>query len=118
VRTTGGRIAAGLLAAVLTIGTAACADPGRSGTDQPGVSPPQASAGSSERASIATSSEKDVQAALRADDVDNPEHWAQVLFEGRPYPPGPSGEQKIRDVMTQHGAAPDVTDGVSRTVTP
>lgn len=121
-RRTSGRITAGVLAAALTIATATgCAangGAGRSGSDQPGVDPPQASAGSTERASIATSSVKDVQAALRANDVDDPEHWAQVVYEGRPYPQGAAGEQRIRDVLTQHGAEPHVADGVLRTVTP
>lgn len=117
-QTTGARIAVGVLATLLTIGVAGCADPGRSGTDQPGVAPPQASAGSTERASVATSSVKDVQAALRANEVDDPEHWAQVVFDGRPYPAGPTGEQKIRDMLTGHGAGPDVVDGVLRTVAP
>lgn len=117
-RTTGARIAAGVLATVLTIGAAGCAGGGRSGTDQPGVSPPQASAGSTERASVATSSVKDVQAALRTNDVDDPDRWAKVVYEGGPYPPGAAGEQRIRDVLTQHGAEPAVVDGVLRTVAP
>ena len=117
-RTTGARIAAGLLAAVLTIGAAGCSSAGRGGTDQPGVAPPQPSAGSSERASVATSSVKDVQAALRANDVDDPGHWSQVVYESRPYPAGAAGEQRIRDVLTQHGAEPDVVDGVLRTIAP
>ncbi|MDQ4116264.1 MAG: hypothetical protein M3235_04805 [Actinomycetota bacterium] len=107
-----------MLATALAIGTAGCTDTGRSGTDQPGVAPPQAPAGSTERASVATSSVKDVQAALRTNDVENPEHWAQVVFDGRPYPPGPGGEQRIRDVLTRHGADPEVVDGVTRTVGP
>jgi hypothetical protein len=109
-----------VLAAALTIATAAgCAGgAGRAGSDQPGVDPPQASAGSTERASIATSSVKDVQAALRANDVEDPEHWAKVVYEGGPYPPGAAGEQRIREVLAQHGAEPPVVDGVLRTVAP
>jgi hypothetical protein len=118
VPTTGARVAAGVLAAVLTIGAAGCAGGGRGGTDQPGVEPPAASAGSAERASVATSSEKDVQAALRANDVDDPDRWAQVVYESRPYPAGQAGEQRMRDVLTGNGAGPDVVDGVLRTVSP
>lgn len=117
-RTTSGRVAAGALAVLLTIGAGGCAGGGRSGTDQPGVEPPAASAGSTHRASVTTSSQKDLQAALRASDVDDPERWAQVVYQSRPYPTGADGDKRIRDVLVANGAGADVVDGVTRTVGP
>ncbi|TCK24629.1 hypothetical protein [Pseudonocardia endophytica] len=111
---------AALIAA--TIAIAGCANGGRSGTDQPGVQGPSSvapgPAGNTQRTSIATTSIKDLQAALRANDVDDPEHWAQIVTDSRPYPAGPTGEQKLRQVLIQYRATPDDIARITNTLTP
>ncbi|TCK21089.1 acetyltransferase (GNAT) family protein [Pseudonocardia endophytica] len=110
-----------LLASV--IGVAGCAGgSGRGGTDQPGVPGPASvapgPAGATQRTSLAMASVKDVQAALRTNDVDDPEYWAQVLIEARPYPAGQAGEQKLREVLARFRADPDTTGRITNTLTP
>ena len=55
---------------------------------------------------------------LRANGVGEPEKWAQLVYENRPYPDGPEGAQKIRDVLTQHGASPQDVAAITNTVMP
>ncbi|GAA5109536.1 hypothetical protein [Pseudonocardia adelaidensis] len=118
-----GRIARkGMQAAVAVLVAAAlsgCVGGSRSGTDQPGV--PDAGRNATQPAqkeSINKSSEDDVAAALRRGDVDDPQGWARILVGDRPYPPGQPGQDRIRQVLVDHGGDPDEVDKALAVVEP
>lgn len=106
-------IVAALMVASVAL-TAGCAGGGRSGTDQPGTDGTQ----SARPTSINDSSEQDLAAALRADDVSTPENWAQILVEYKPYPAGAEGAQKIQQVLQQFKADADTTSKITNSVVP
>jgi hypothetical protein len=116
------RAAAGLVAIVLAVlPVAGCArGDSRSGSDQPGVQGPTSLAPGAPgpRVSADDPSVKDVAAWLRANGVSDPEKWAGILRDNQPYPDGPEGTKKIRDVLTQHGASEQDIAAITNTVTP
>lgn len=99
------------LLAVLVVG--ACAGGSRSGSDQPGVDNAP-----TVPVSVNDSSEQDLAAALRALDVPDPENWAQILAEYKPYPEGDAGRQQIQEVLTRFQADRETTEKLSRSVVP
>lgn len=84
-----------------------CAGGSRSGSDQPGVDAGSGTAQPAQKESINESSEDDVAAALRRGDVSDPQGWARILVGDRPYPSGQPGQDRIRQVLVDHGAKPD-----------
>jgi hypothetical protein len=66
-----------------------------------------AAAGQPIKTSLSTASEKDLAAALRSNGVDDPESWAQILVQYKPYPAGAAGMQKIQQVLQQFRVTPD-----------
>jgi hypothetical protein len=104
-----------LTACLLSTTVGACTGTSRSGSDAPGVKlPAPASAGPavSERRSIAQSSVKDIAATLRANGVDDPEHWAKVITDHRPYPPDDPALTKLRTQLLQEKADPALTQKI------
>jgi hypothetical protein len=113
------RIAAGVLAAVAALALAGCSGGSRAGADQPGVdNTVTAAPGQPVKTSISGSSEKDLAAALRTNGVDDPENWAQILVQNKPYPPGAEGTQKIQQVLQQFQAEPDNATKITNVVEP
>ena len=113
------RIAAGVLAGVAALALAGCAGGSRSGSDQPGVDNTVTAAPNQPiKTSISTSSEKDLAAALRSNGVDDPENWAHILVQYKPYPAGAEGTQKIQQVLQQFKASPDVAAKITNAVQP
>ncbi|MCE0762621.1 hypothetical protein LWC35_06825 [Pseudonocardia kujensis] len=113
------RIAAGVLAGVAALSLAGCAGGSRSGSDQPGVDNTETAAPNQPvKTSISTSSEKDLAAALRTNGVDDPENWAQILVQNKPYPAGAEGTQKIQQVLQQFQASPDLSAKITNVVEP
>jgi hypothetical protein len=112
-------VAALAAVALALLPAAACAGDSRSGSDQPGVQGPASLAPGAPgpRVSADDGSVKDIAAYLRANGVSDPEEWAEILHDNRPYPKGPEGMQKVRDVLTQHGASPEIVAAVTNTVT-
>ena len=113
-----GRAAIAVLLAVLASG---CVGGSRSGSDQPGISDlggPAATADPAHRESLNESSEDDISAALRRSGVADPQHWAQVLVLQRPYPAGAPGAEKIRQVLVERQADPQVISGILGAVEP
>jgi hypothetical protein len=107
------------VAILVAVASAGCAGGSRSGSDQPGV-PEQVSvtAQPAPKESINRSSEADVAGALRRADVDDPEGWAHILIGDRPYPPGQPGQDRIRQVLAGHDAAPDEVNKILAAVEP
>jgi hypothetical protein len=102
--------AAGLLGS----GTA-CTDTSRSGSDAPGVTlPAPASAGpaATERKSIERSSTKDLAATFRTNGIADPEHWAEVVTDHRPYPADDPALTKLRTVLERERADPALTQKI------
>jgi len=102
----------GVATVLAALALGGCAASGaRGGSDAPGVGRPASAApgpaGTPQRISIATASQQDVAAALRANGVDDPEHWAKIVIRSRPYPSGDQMTAKLRQVLTSHHASPD-----------
>ncbi|MBW0102889.1 hypothetical protein [Pseudonocardia sp. KRD291] len=99
-----------------------CAGESVSGSNQPGVpKPPPVSTDAPNPAaqtSIGTSSADDLAAALDANDVDDSERWAEIVSNGRPYPPGDPGRLKLRQVLTRFQADPDTTTKITAALVP
>ncbi|WP_433504322.1 hypothetical protein ACQP04_32725 [Pseudonocardia halophobica] len=113
------RIAAGVLAGLAALALAGCAGGSRSGSDQPGVdNTVTAAPGQPVKTSISSSSEKDLAAALRTNGVDDPENWAQILEQNKPYPAGAEGTQKIQQVLQQFQATPENATKITNVVEP
>ncbi|WP_051579701.1 hypothetical protein [Pseudonocardia acaciae] len=106
-----------VVAALLAVSLAGCGGAtGRGGSDQPGVPAPDVSA--SKKESISTSSVQDIAAALRANQVENPEKWARIIVEYRPYPGGDPGLGKLRQALVQHRAEPRTIDQIMTVLQP
>lgn len=104
---------------LVAVALTGCAGGSRSGSDQPGL--PGVGTSTVEPAqkeSINESSEDDVAAALRRGDVDDPQGWARILIGYRPYPPGAAGQERIRQVLTDHNADPDEVNKILAVVDP
>jgi hypothetical protein len=115
------RVLIAVLVTVLACGTAGgCTGTSRSGSDAPGVTLPTPATGSApqDRPSIARASTKDVAAMLRANGVDDPEHWAKVVTDHRPYPPEDPSLGKLREILNRERAAPDTTQKIVGSLAP
>jgi hypothetical protein len=89
------RVVAGVIAVLLALTASGCVGGSRSGSDQPGVGP---APGATQKESINESSEDDIAAALRRNDVDDPQGWARIVIGYRPYPPSPQGDERLRQI--------------------
>lgn len=109
-----------LVAALTLFGCAGSSS--RGGSDAPGVQLPPSAApgpsGAAMRTSISTASEQDLSAALRANNVDDPEHWSKVVILNRPYPKNDPSLGKLRQVLTQFQATPDDTQKIINSLRP
>jgi hypothetical protein len=107
------------VAVLVAVALSGCVGGSRSGSDQPSL-PGMGSATTApaQKESINESSEDDVAAALRRGDVDDPQGWARILIGYRPYPPGPPGQERIRQVLVEHDADPDNVNKILATVEP
>lgn len=110
------------IAAAVALMASGCAGGSRSGSDQPGVQGPRcavgAPAGSVTKVPINESSEDDIAAILRTCEVAEPQRWAQIVAGSRPFPPGERGEQRLRQVLVEHGAEPAELEKITGTLTP
>jgi hypothetical protein len=106
------------VAILLAVALSGCAGGSRSGTDQPSLPGRGTSPAPVQKESINESSEDDMAAALRRGDVDDPQGWAQILIGYRPYPPGPPGQERIRQVLVEHDADPDEVNRILAAVDP
>jgi hypothetical protein len=92
------------------------------GSDAPGVNlPPSAAqgpAGNGQRTSIATASIQDLSASLRANGVNDPEHWSKVIVQFRPYPANDAGMAKLKTVLGRYQADPDTTGKITNALIP
>jgi hypothetical protein len=117
-----GRAVPGFVAVVLAVLVVGCGGGARGGSDQPGVQlPPSAApgpAGAAARTSIAESSVQDLAATLRANNVDDPERWARVIAQSRPYPADDPNLGKLRQVLAQNQADPPTIDRITNALTP
>jgi hypothetical protein len=107
----------GMATVLAAIALGGCATSGaRGGSDAPGVGRPASAApgpaGTPQRTSIATASQQDLAAAMRSNGVDDPEHWAKIVIQNRPYPPGEQMMTKLRQVLTSHHASPDTVQKI------
>jgi hypothetical protein len=116
------RAGTAVVAVAAAVALAGCSDPPSSGSNQPNVpnagSVAPGPAGDAQRESIGQTSQQDLAAALRANDVSDPDNWAQILLQYKPYPPGADGTAKIRQVLTQFKADPDTISRITNVVTP
>lgn len=111
------------LAVVLATGLVGCSGTSRSGSDAPGVPlPSPASAGpagaAQQKLSVAQASAKDIAATLRANAVDDPEHWAKVITDNQPYPPNDPAMGRLRQLLTQQGANPATVNKIVQSLVP
>lgn len=108
---------AGAVAVLLTVSASGCVGGSRSGSDQPGVD--SAPTGAAEkRVSIQEASEDDIAAALRRNDVGDPQGWARIVVGYRPYPPGEQGRARLAQVLAEHGAEPDEISKITNALEP
>jgi hypothetical protein len=113
-------------AALAAIAIAGCSSgsQSRSGSDQPGVPAPSLSAAPGatpsveSKTSINSSSDKDLAAALRANQVDDPEQWARRIGVERPYPTDDLGLTKLRQDLAQYNPDPETLDQITATLKP
>lgn len=109
-------------AALLAVAVAGCASPGAAGSNNPGVSEPTTVAPGTvappERRVVAKSSAQDLAAVFDAAGVDDPEQWAQAVLAGRPYPEGPAGQDKLREVLAQNQADADDVAKITNALVP
>jgi hypothetical protein len=111
-----------LVAALTAAALAGCTGTSRSGSDAPGVpQPAPAAAGpapTQDRMSITSASAKDLAATLRANGVDDPEHWAKVVSDNKPYPAEDPALGKLRTVLQQAGLDPANTQRILDVLAP
>jgi hypothetical protein len=110
-----------VVAVLLSVSVSGCTGGSRSGSDQPGVqnrTSVAGSAGVSPRVPIGSSSEDDIAAALRANGVEDPQKWAQVILNNAPYPADDPNMTKLRQVLQQQNADPATIEKIVNTVQP
>jgi hypothetical protein len=116
------RIAASLIVALAAFTLVGCTGAFGGGSDRPGVPlPPSAApgpAGTAQRTSISTASQQDIAAALRANNVEDPEHWAQVVMQNRPYPTNDPNLGKLRLALMRNHADPADTTKIINALRP
>jgi hypothetical protein len=92
------------------------------GSGAPGVKLPASAApgpaGASQRTSIADASVQDISAALKANGVDEPEHWSKIISQYRPYPPQDANQTKLRSVLQQYRADGPTIDKITNALVP
>lgn len=86
------------------------------GSNQPGVKPPDISA--SNKQSINDASVQDITAALRTNQVHDPEMWAKVVMQYRPYPNDDPHLGKLRQAMADNHADPQTIDQITAVLQP
>jgi hypothetical protein len=64
-----------------------------------------------------TASQDDVQRALAADGVPNPDRWAREVVEYRPYPTDDPSFAKLRQNLAKYNPAPEVVDEIVAALT-
>lgn len=117
------RRAAAIGAALLAIVLAGCSgSAARGGSDAQGVqrppSVPAGPAGDALRTEISLASQQDVAAALRANGVSDPGHWAKVVMVNSPYPKDDPNFTKLRQVLVAQHADPDTIDKITNALKP
>jgi hypothetical protein len=116
------RIAASLIVALAAFTLVGCSGAWGGGSDRPGVPlPPSAAAGpagTAQRTSISTASQQDIAAGLRANNVDDPEHWAKVVIQNRPYPAEDPTLGKLRQALMHNHADPENTNRIINALRP
>jgi hypothetical protein len=117
------RIGVFILAMSLVATVAGCTA-GRGGSDAPGVAlprPPVANGVPEPGGApldISQASQQDIAAALRASGVDEPESWAKVIIEHRPYPRNDPNQGKLRQVLAAAHADPATSQRILTTLAP
>lgn len=91
-------------------------------SDAPGTKLPPSAApgpvGASQRTSIATASVQDITASLRANGVDDPSHWSEIIVKNEPYPASDPTQNKLRQVLSQNQADPATIAKITNALTP
>jgi hypothetical protein len=109
-------------AGMAVLALAGCSGPSVSGSNNPGVQDratvAPGAAGDAQRFTVATSSLPDLAAALKTNGVGSPEKWAQIVQTSGPYPSGPGGQAKLREVLTRFQADPDDIAKITNTLVP
>jgi hypothetical protein len=70
------------------------------------------------KASANTASDKDIETALAAAGVSNPERWAHEVVEYRPYPMDDPNLQKLRDNLAKYNPGEETVDKIVSALTP
>jgi hypothetical protein len=112
-------VAAGAIAVLLTcaLTLVGCTSSGGvGGTNQPGIRPPDVSA--TNKMSANEDSVQDIAAALRANEVGDPEMWAKVVTGYRPYPDDDPQLRKLRKALADNRADPHTIDQVTAVLEP
>lgn len=104
-----------LLACALTLVGCGGGD-GVGGSNQPGVKPPDVSA--SHKQSINDSSVQDVAAALSTNQVHDPEKWAKVVMQYRPYPNDDPSLGKLRQALADNHADSRTVEQITAVLQP
>jgi hypothetical protein len=71
-----------------------------------------------EPTSIARASAQDIAATFRANGISDPEHWAKVVTDHRPYPPDDPSLGKLRAVLVGEHADPATIQQISGLLSP
>ncbi|MDT7706291.1 MAG: hypothetical protein QOG20_1898 [Pseudonocardiales bacterium] len=79
----------------------------------PGATPSEES-----KTSINSPSDKDIAAALRANQVDDPEQWARRIGVDRPYPTTDRNLTKLRQDLAQYNPDPETLNKIIATLRP
>lgn len=113
-----GAVVLALAAATIT----GCGNQAHSGSNQIGVAEPASAApgpaGAAQRYTVAQESEEDLAAALSGNGVGDPDKWAKIVLYGQPYPTGPDGQAKLRQVLLRYQASPDDTAKITNALVP
>ena len=107
---------AGAVAVLLTCALTLVGCGGVGGSDQPGVKPPDVSA--SHKQSVNDSSVQDVAATLRTAQVHDPEKWARVIMQYRPYPNDDPHLGKLRQALADNHADPQTIEQITAVLQP
>jgi hypothetical protein len=107
-----GAVAVLLACALILVGCGG----GVGGSNQPGVKPPDVSA--AHKQSINDSSVQDVAATLHTNQVNDPEKWARVIMQYRPYPSDDPHLGKLRQVLADNHADPRTIDQITAVLQP
>jgi ABC-type glycerol-3-phosphate transport system substrate-binding protein len=70
------------------------------------------------KVSANTASDSEIESALAAAGVSNPERWAHEVVEYRPYPIGDPNLQKLRDNLAKYNPGEETVDKIVSALTP